>query len=52
MTAPTIPRATEAQCQAAIIDFATRLGYTIDGSPRHPLYVKADQTLIPFGADT
>lgn len=26
------------------------LGTTKDGSPRHPLYVKADQPLIPFGA--
>jgi len=25
------------------------LGHTIDGSPRHPLYVKADQPLIPYG---
>ena len=29
MTAPTVPRATEAQCQATIIDFATRLGYLV-----------------------
>lgn len=26
------------------------LGTTKDGSPRHPLYVRADQPLIPFGA--
>jgi hypothetical protein len=25
------------------------LGTTKDGSPRHPLYVRADQPLVPFG---
>lgn len=25
------------------------LGTTSDGSPRHPLYVRADQPLVPFG---